>query len=359
MNQLPTIDIIFKQQAYSFVERSERGNVILILRDSTDITFNTKEYRLITEVEEDVAKYTAENLQYIKDAMVGTPNLVTVVRIDLLGTIADALTLVATLPTGWTSIVGEQVDYEAISTWTKQLRVLKKYYKSIVTDTTEPADNEGVVDLFKTTVTFKDGRGEQSSEEIIPTILGLLAGANVQRGTTYMTVPNLASVVEPVDVNAEITLGKFVLINDYGIVKIALGINSLTTFDAPKTEDFSSIEIVEAMDMISEDLNKTFKNDFISKYKNNYDNQIVFISAVNTYFKALANEGILDINFENISGVNIEKQRQAWISVGKVVAVDWSDAEVKNMTFKKQLFLFANVKILQSMTDLDFIINMV
>ncbi|MBU3145726.1 phage tail sheath protein, partial [Clostridium sp. CF012] len=64
MNQLPTIDIIFKQQAYSFVQRSSRGNVILILRDSTDITFKTKEYKLLTEVVADILKYTPENLQY-------------------------------------------------------------------------------------------------------------------------------------------------------------------------------------------------------------------------------------------------------------------------------------------------------
>ncbi|MBU3147029.1 phage tail sheath C-terminal domain-containing protein, partial [Clostridium sp. CF012] len=284
---------------------------ILILRDSTDITFKTKEYKLLTEVVADILKYTPENLQYIKDAMVGAPNLVTVVRIDILGTIASALTLVATLKSGWTSTVGEKIDYEAIPTWTEQIREQKKTYKSIVTDTTVLPDNEGVVDLFKTKVTFKDARGEQDSEEIIPTLLGLLAGANVKRGATYMIVPNLKSVIEPMDVNAEIKKGKFVLINDDGVVKIALGINSLTTFKTDlidtteKTEDFSSIEIIEAMDMILDDTTKTFKNDFVSKYKNNLDNQMIFISAKNGYLKTLAEEEVLDKNYNNTSFINV------------------------------------------------------
>lgn len=358
MNQIPNIDIIFKQQAYTFVQRSARGNVILILRDETDITFKIKEYKLITDVEADSAKYTPTNLQYIKDAMVGMPNLVTVVRIDILGMVAEALTLVATLKTGWASIVGEKVDYEAIPTWTKQIRTQKKTYKTIATDTTIAPNHEGVVDLFKTKVTFKDARGEQDSEEIIPTILGLLAGANVKHGTTYMVVPNLASVVEPLDVNAEITKGKFVLINDEGVVKIALGINSLTTFDKEKTEDFSSIEIIEVMDMILDDTTKTFKNDFISKYKNNLDNQMIFISAENSYFKALAEEEVLDKNYDNISFINVAKQREMWITTGKIEAKDWGDAKVKNMSYKKSMFVGGDIKILQSITNLNFNINM-
>ena len=40
---LPQIDIMFKQLANTFVERSERGIPILIIRDNTDKSFNIKE----------------------------------------------------------------------------------------------------------------------------------------------------------------------------------------------------------------------------------------------------------------------------------------------------------------------------
>ncbi|KZL93555.1 phage tail sheath C-terminal domain-containing protein [Clostridium magnum] len=354
----PDIDISFKQRASSFVERSARGNVILILKDDTDKTFSTKEYKLITDVEADSTKYTSDNLQYIKDCMEGTPNKVIVVRIDTIKTITDALNIVATLSTGWISTVGEKADYDTISTWTKQIRTQKKTFKSTVCDTTTAPNCEGVVDLFKTKVTFKDNRGEQDSQKIIPTILGLLAGANVTKGTTYLEVPNLASVVEPADVDAEIAKGKMVLVNDEGTVKIALGINSLTTFTTDKTEDLAFVEIVEAQDLMFDDIRKTFKSDFISKYKNKYDNQVIFLSAVNSYLKDLAKTDVLDSEYENKSSINVELQRAAWIAAGYPEAQNWDETKVKNMSFKRQMFLSGQVKILFSVCDLKFDINM-
>lgn len=354
----PIMDITFSQLASTLVERSARGNVILILKDDTNKTFSTKEYTLITEVEADSAKYTAENLQYIKDCMVGTPNKVTVVRIDIAKTVTDGLTILATLDTGWSSIVSDKADYDTISTWTKQIRTQKKTFKSTVCDTTTAPNCEGVVDLYKTKVVFNDDRGEQDSEKIIPTILGLLAGANVTKGTTYLEVPNLTSVIQPTDVDAEIAKGKMVLINDEGVVKIALGINSLTTFDANKTEDLAYIEIVECQDMIFDDIRKTFKTDFIGKYKNKYDNQVIFRSAVNTYLKSLAKEDILDDEYENTSDIDVEAQRAAWIAAEYSEATDWSETKVKNMSFKRQMFLAGQVKILFSVCDLKFNINM-
>jgi hypothetical protein len=188
--------------------------------------------------------------------------------------------------------------------------------------------------------------------------LGYLAGANVEKGTTYLVMANLSSVVQPSDVDSTLNSGKLVLINDESVVKIALGVNSLTTFDTAKTEDFRYIEIIEAQDLMLDDIRSTFKNSFIGKYKNKYDNQVIFISAVNSYLKDLAKSDILDSEYENKSDIDVEAQRQAWISVGKTEANDWSEVIVKNNSFKRQMFLSGQVKILFSLTDLEFNINM-
>jgi hypothetical protein len=130
----PTIDIVFKQKAYTFVERSARGNVVLILKDDTDKTFSIKEYKLITDVEADSATYTADNLQYIKDTMLGGASKVTVVRVDTIKTVSDALVIVAGLNTGWIGLVSANAaDYDTLATWVKQQRdILKKTFKAVI-----------------------------------------------------------------------------------------------------------------------------------------------------------------------------------------------------------------------------------
>lgn len=155
-------------------------------------------------------------------------------------------------------------------------------------------------------------------------------------------------------------LVSFILINDGADVRIARGINSLTTTNGKSaTEDMKEIEVVEAMDLMQDDISTTFKEDYLGGgYKNKYDNQILFISAVNGYFKNLASIDVLDMEYENKSDINVEAQRAAWIDAGTTEAKDWTDLQVKKNTFKRSLFSKANVKILQSMVDLDFEINL-
>lgn len=366
--ELPNIDIVFKQLASSFINRSSRANVILIIRDDTNKTFNTKEYTLETDAEKDTALYTSENLQYIKDTFVGLPGKVTVVRIDKTGgNIGDALSIVAGLGNGWIGIAegtlaeGESstvtADEDTLATWVKQMEQQKKTFKAAVFSPTVPPDCKHVVVLNNPKVVFKDSRGEQTGDKFIPTLLGYLAGANVGKGTTYMSMGNLSSVTQPADVTAALNAGQLVLINDEGTVKIGLGINSLTTLDESHTEDEKFIEIVEAQDMMLDDIRSTFKNNYIGKYKNKLDNQIIFISAVNTYLNELAKQGVLDDEFSNKSDIDVDTQRQAWVA-SDPSASTWSDTKVKQNAYKRQLFLTGNVKILFSMTDLSFSINM-
>ena len=357
MVQLPSIIINFKEKAFSFIQRSARGNVVLIIKDDTNITFTQKVYKTVTELEADTLLYTASNLQYIKDTMQGAAFKTTVIRVAVAATYISGLTLAEPLNTGWVGFAdGLPADYEALATWIKQMKIAKKTFMSVVYKPTTAPNSTNIVSLSNDNVTFLDIRGEVTGDKFVPTLLGYLAGANVEKGTTYLTMANLLSVEMPADVDAELQLGKMVLINDDDLVKISLGINSLTTLTTDETEDFQYIETIETNNLILDDITKEFKN-WIGKYKNIYDNQLIFISAINNYFQTLADSNILDKNFKNIAEVDVEAQRAAWVVV-EPLAVDWDDNKVRNMAFKRQLFLMANIKELQSMTDLVFNIAM-
>lgn len=195
-------------------------------------------------------------------------------------------------------------------------------------------------------------------QNYVARIAGLLAGLPFTRAATYTVMQELESVTEPADLDAAVNKGEFILWNDSGEVRVGRAVNTLTTLGEDQTADMQKITIVEAMDLILEDIVATFNDYYCGKYKNSYDNQVLFIAAVNVYFKQLGRESILDPNFENLAQVNVEKQREDWISTGKPEAVDWDEQKVKNMTFRSFVNLTANIKVLDAMEDLNFIITM-
>ena len=67
---------------------------------------------------------------------------------------------------------------------------------------------------------------------------------------------------------------------------------------------------------------------------------------------------MLDPNFNNVAGVDVEAQREQWISTGAPEAADWTEQKVKNMTFRDNVNLAGNVKILDAMENLTFNITL-
>ena len=361
---MPNIDVSFKQKAASLVDRSERGYAILILRDDTNKEFNYKEYDIITDVKE--ADYTEENYKYIEDIFTFAPYKTCIVRIDTTTeTMSDALNIILqNVKTGWITIAdGSEGDFSTLSSWIKTQNNKKKTYKAVVYNVTAAPDEMHVVNFANEKITFSDTeRGEKDGKSYCPSLIGIFAKCNVTKGCNYFKCSNLSKVKEVSDRDEALASGKFILINDGSDVRVARGINSLTTTNGTTTtEDMKEIEVVEAMDLMQDDISTTFKEDYLSGgYKNKYDNQILFISAVNGYFKELASDGIdvLDGEFENKSDINVEAQREAWISAGTTEAKDWTDIQVRKNTFKRSLFINANVKVLQSMVDLKFVVNL-
>lgn len=357
---LPKIDITFKQLAGSLIERSERGIAVLILRDDTITIPTVTKYTDITQVDEDKENYTATNLQYLKDIMQwGVYQLITI-RIAMESTASDGLKLVEkATKTGWITIAdGTTEDFATLASWIKTKENERKTYKAVCYKAAV-TDCMHIVNFYNEKVTFQDERGEQPGAAYCPSLIGILAASNVKRGVTYFKCADLKTVEELDDNQAAVSSGKFVLMNDLDEVLICLGINSMTTTNGSTlTEDMKYIETVEAMDMIRDDITRVFREEYLGAYKNKYQNQILFISAVNDYFKQLTRIDVLDDEYNNHADIDVEAQRQAWIGTGKTEAEEWEETEVRNNTFKRDIFLAGDIKILNSMTNLLFNISM-
>ncbi len=354
---LPNIEIIFKQLASNFIKRSEREIAALIIKDDIESSFNSKEYKSQKELEGDKALYTSDNLKYIEDVLSFGAAKVVVIRVGTTETVSDGLNILEkTIKTGWITTVGEVADYTAIINWIKSKEESGQTYKAIVHNASSP-DSKHIVNFANEKVIFKDTRGEVTGEKYLPSLLGILAGCNIEKGSTYFVCNNLSKVQEVTNNDTTLNAGEFILINDFDNVKVGLGINSLTTFTDVNSEDMRYIDTVETMDLITDDIRNTFKNDYIGKYKNNLDNQVLFISAVNTYLNSLAGEDVLDNNYKNFADVDVVAQRAAWAQI-KPEAVDWNDTKVRNTTYKRNVYLGGDIKILGAMENLRFSISM-
>lgn len=384
---LPKVDVIFKGLANTAVVRSGRGIACLIIKDNTGmdtlelskakketlvneeelkaksvITEDKvlKQYKGFTEVES--TDYTEENYKIIEDVFLTEINKLYVIKIPNDKTFDDIKPFIKK-DINWIAYIGEtREEQKKLADFVKlENKSRSKRLKAICYNLQEAeADNMHIVNFVNASVIKADGKS-LVGYKYLGRLLGVLTGCRMDMSVTYSILSDLNSVEQIGDtdaINEAIGKGKFVLINDDDGVRIARGINSLQKNDKEHTEDMKYITIVEAMDLIYEDIINTFKQVYLGRFKNSYDNQVLFISAINSYFRDLAREEILDPNYNNISFVDIEKQRETWIENGKLEATNWSDIQVKDNTFRTNVYLQANVKFLNAMEDLLFIVNM-
>lgn len=359
---LPNIDIVFRQKAVTAIQRSERGILAIIVKDTkqteTDVTRFT--YKRGTDVKSDT--FTQENYNAIMRAFDVAVNKVHVFRCK--GS-AEADTVVKELEKVRINYVcTNDADYQqGLADYVKQYNADKQGHKIVcVVSNVTTADSKYIINLKGDGGTLKDG-GNVKAEDYVIRIASTLANLPMNRSLTYYVFDDLATWDDSY-IDSEHTIAQWIsngfltLINDDDEVKCGRAVNSLTTFTSTDTEDMSYIIIVESMNMILEDIYTTFKDYYVGKYKNTLSNQNLFISAVNGYFRTLVNEGILDDAYDNHASIDVDAQRNAWLSIGTAEADDWTDYKTQQMSFRTTVFLAGQAKITNAMEDLTFTISL-
>lgn len=354
---LPVIDITFKKLAATIVQRSAAGIVALIIKDDTDPAHAVKEYT--SQLSIDKTKFTAANLEFIKDVFGGGAAKVIVLPVSSASesTVAEAVSKLGTRKYNWIGLAdGSNEEQTDLSAYIKEQETAKKSVKAVVFQAGSP-DCQHVVNFTTNTITYTDCTSI-SGRDFVPRLLGLLAGLPLTRSSTGYEFDDLLSVEEPESVDSAINKGEFVLYNDEGIVRVARGVNSLVTTSPTISDDFKKILIVETLDQIRDDIRTAFKNDYLGKYRNKYDYQVLFISAINSYFDELEDDDYLDNTYDNIAQVDVESQRAAWTAAGKTEAAEWDEQTVRNNSFGSKIFLSGSIKVPDAMEDLSFAIEL-
>lgn len=344
---LPVLSIIFKKLAETAVKRSGNGAVALILSDNTK-----EETTYIYKNETDIVKshWTAGNLDYLNLAFKGNPKSVIVERVKSDSDYEETKARLAHKNWDYLAIPSLAAeDVKDISDWIIAQRRAKKGFKAVLPHSV--SNDKGIINFD--TENCKTETKTYSAAEYCVRIASLLAGTSLDESATGKVIPELISIDESLDPDSDVDSGKFILINDGEQIEVARAINSLTTPSGDDTEDMKSIKIVEGMDLISADIRKTYKENYVGK-SNSLENKEKFIAASNQYFTELVKEGVLYDGYEHTADIDVDAQR-AYLAQKKDVS-GLTDAEIRKENTGRQMFMKANIQLQDAAEDLNYTI---
>ena len=266
------------------------------------------------------------------------------------------------LPVRPTATEDEQND---LSSWIQSQRSNKrKTFKAVLANV--PADDEGVVNFCTGNIKVQSGTDNNGDPtyttytalQYTARIAGILAGLSLDRSATYFKLTEVDSVEQYKDIDSLIDQGQLLLFDeqDGDGVKIARACNSLTTFTTDKGEDFRYIKIVEAVDMITDDIRDTFKKYYVGKVINDYDHKMLFIAAIQVYFEQIKGN-VLDRDGNNTVDIDEEYQSQYARLHGEDVS-EMSVMEIRKYNTGTNVALAGSVKPVNAMEDLKITFTM-
>lgn len=352
---LPNINIAFTTTAAASISQSSKGVVALIIKDSTNngalsLTDSTK-------IPSDLS---AANKTYLAMAFLGYVNVPRKVIAYVLpadaADLTDALTYMATQTFDYLAGPPDCTADEAtaIATWIKAKRADKYIYKAVLPNLA--ADSEGIVNF--TGDEIKTGDSTYAAAAYCSRIAGLIAGTPMTISCTYAPLAEVSDVkrLTNEDLDSAIDAGQLVLLWDGEEVETGRGVNSLTTTTADKGAAFQKIKIVEAVDMIQNDIRKTARKNYIGKYPNNYDSKCLLLTAIRGYFDTLVTENILSeysVDFDEIAIKNYLKSNE--MSDDDISKM--SDQEIREANTGSKVFFTGTATILDAMEDIDLNLN--
>jgi len=349
MGGLPNINISFTTAASTAVARSEKGIVAIILKDAA-----ANGVHILTNATQIPAALGADNKAYIARAFPGYVNPPRKVIVYVEPAAAENLTegLAALSTQVFDYLVGPPdvsvAECTAVEAWITAQRALGAVPKAVLPNT--ESDSEAIINFAASGIMV--GATEYTAAEYCSRIAGLIAGTPFRISCTYAPLTEVTDIdrLTKAEMDTAIDAGKLILYYDGEKVKVARGVNSLTTLTAAKGAAFQKIKIVEAVDLITHDIKLITQDGYIGKYANTYDNKCVLLAAIKDYFKGLENSDILKKDASTV-GIDIEAQ-EAWLQAAGTVTSDMTEAEIKAANTGSQVFLKATLSILDAIEDI-------
>lgn len=369
----PEINISFIEKAKTATTRGSRGIVLLGVKDTFVIPMtNPITVTSSGDIPSGISDVTKEQ---IKLALIGYQTTPVKVLVYGMGTddaetnvdeaYTAALKAWETIKFDYLAIPSVQTDEKTkdVAEWVKAMREKKKRVKAVLPHTA--ADHEGIINytidknVYAENVTQQDGSVERitteyNCEQYCGRIAGLIAGTPLQISATYAPMMELDDCTRLEDINEPVKKGEFIIFYDGEKVKTVRAVNSFVTPVPGKRDGYKKIKIVDAMDLIADDITKTAQDSYQGKYANTYDNKCVLITGIKEYFKQLSKDSVIEEDYEVTFDMDALKAYHA--ERGKYTKeqlAEMDDEKIAKLDTGSRVFLKGNVTILDAMEDIE------
>lgn len=349
----PKVSVIFKGIAANAIKRGDRGVVALLLKDTAVGVHHLNSVA-------DMPQLNAENKRYIQDAFIGGVNAPKKVIAICIASAAtdynDGLKKLETLTFDYLAVPGIATgDVQAIATWVKNQRDNKRRKVKAVLPKCA-GDHEGIINFSTDNIVV--GSATYTAAKYCARIAGILAGTPMNTSATFFVLPEVNDVPAMTDDEKDTAIdeGKLILVNDGRKVKIARGVNSLTSTSEDKPEQFKKIKLVDIIDLIHEDIKYTVEDNYIGKVANSYDNTCLLTSAINGYFGELEAQNLLGSG-QNTCEYDVDS-KIAYLKANNRYTEGMSEIEVKEANSGDKVFLKASIRPLDVMEDINIVISL-
>lgn len=340
----PTIEIIFKKLAASFIKVHPKGRVLYVVADSTI----TPDYKVQTFSPSDSTSSLSTQLK-ADLADIFDNGVKKVILFTTKTDVDDVTTAIKAQKYDWifSNILADQSKIAQIAVDQKKFAVCYGVAK----------DSGYVVNFVTPSATLASDGTTVSGVALLPYAVGIIAGCPYTKSILYKEITKYSDVQLPVTPAEGTCFYKYD--DDLETVKFANGLTSMVTVGADQTEDMKKITIQECMKRVDVDLKYAFKKSYQGKYKNTRVHQQLFFDAIKYgYYRELEKLGVLDPSYNNDVDTDVEEQRAVWLASGKSEAAEWDDEKVKDMTFGDMVIPLSDVKFSDAMESLKMTIKM-
>lgn len=356
---LPEIQIDFHKKSQSFIRRSSRGIVCMIVQDGTKEQPVTP-IRSYADIM--AGDWTEQTKGYFKMVFKGSPGGVVAVRMaetDGEMLLQEALEMIRPLDFDYLCIPQYKPLYgEVIKTFLEETRRAGKKGKAVLPGF--KADSSAVINLACAGISMKWDDEEEILEptaaEYCCRIAGICAGIPLTQSITFYVLDEVLDAQQVKDADERVDAGELVIIFDGEKWKIARGVNSLQTVTETEPEDFKKIKVREGADIIRHDIYMTFYDDYVGKLNNTYDNKQAFVGAVNRYFADLEGQ-VLDGEAENYAELDAERIRK-YLQDNGLDVDEMAEQKIREANTGSGIYITGKVKFLDALEDLYMTLEM-
>ena len=243
----------------------------------------------------------------------------------------------------------ETSDVTAIKTFIKKMNDVVKYKCDAIL-ANEKADSEAIINYTAKNIVV--GGESVTTANHTARMAGLIEGTPLHQSVTFATLSDVDSIenLTKEQADSRIDAGELILVREMGKVRVARGVNSLTSLTDVKGNAFQKIKLRKTLNLIHNDLRRVIVEKYIGKVPNNYDNKCVLITEIKNYLDELSNEQLIEK--VNTVGIDLIAQKK-WLKNNTNLDVNaMTEQEIKEANTQSNVFIAISLKVVDAMEDI-------